>query len=87
MGHTVHVQILGQPISSWQYELLTVKEELQLVVEELFLGPGGGEAGGAQPDRVDEPHAVELDLLPAALPAEDLAAAAAVVLQQNCAMK
>ena len=62
--------------------MLTVKEELQLVVEELLLGPGGGEAGGAQPDRVDEPHAVELRLLSAALTAEDPAAAAAVVLEK-----
>ena len=61
--------------------LLTVKQALQLLVEELLLGPGGGEAGGAQPDRVDEAHAVELQLLPAALAAEDLPAAATVVLE------
>ena len=81
MGHPAHPAHLCAIIN--HQALLTVKEELQLAVEELLLGPGGGEAGGvAQSDRVDEPHAVELDLLPAALPAKDSAAAAAVVLQK-----
>ena len=67
--------------SSKSKSSLTVKKALQLLVEELLLCLGGDETGGAEPDRVDEPHAVELQLLPAALAAKDLPAAATVVLK------